>query len=75
MAAVEAVSGEVRRRAGLFPNVDLALAALTLAAGLRHDAGTAIFALGRLAGWIAHALDEYEQRPMRLRPRGRYIGP
>jgi citrate synthase len=75
LAAVDAVAAEVERRAGLFPNVDLALGALTLAAGLRPDAGVAIFALGRLVGWVAHALDEYEQRPLRLRPRGRYVGP
>lgn len=76
IAAVEAVAVEVRRRAGrLFPNVDLALAALGLAAGMRPDAGAAVFAVGRLVGWVAHALDEYEQRPLRLRPRGRYVGP
>jgi citrate synthase len=75
LAAVEAVSARVRARAGLHPNVDLALGALTLAAGLPHDAGVAVFALGRIVGWIAHALDEYEQRPLRLRPRGRYVGP
>jgi len=75
MAAVAAVSAEALRRAGIRPNVDLALAALTLAAGFPADAGVAIFAMGRLIGWIAHALDEYEQRPLRLRPRGRYVGP
>lgn len=75
IGAVEAVSDEVTRRAGIRPNVDLALAALTLAAGLRPDAGAAIFAIGRLIGWIAHAAAEYEERPMRLRPRGRYVGP
>jgi len=75
MAAVDAVSAEVLRRAGLHPNLDLALAALTLAAGLGPNAGGAVFAVGRLVGWIAHALAEYEQRPLRLRPRGRYVGP
>ncbi|AYG05252.1 citrate/2-methylcitrate synthase [Gryllotalpicola protaetiae] len=76
LAALDAVAAEVERRAGrLFPNIDLALAALALATGMRPDAGAAIFAVGRLVGWVAHALDEYEQRPMRLRPRGHYIGP
>ncbi|GAA4188624.1 citrate synthase [Gryllotalpicola kribbensis] len=75
LAAVDALCSEVGRRAGLHANVDLALAALTLSAGLRPDAGVAVFALGRLVGWVAHALDEYEQRPLRLRPRGRYVGP
>ena len=73
--AVDRLAAEVLSRTGRHPNVDLALAALTLAAGMPADAGAAIFAIGRMAGWIAHALDEYGQRPLRLRPRGRYVGP
>ncbi|MGN6206699.1 citrate/2-methylcitrate synthase [Humibacter sp.] len=73
--AVDRLAGEVLSRTGRHPNVDLALAALTIAAGMPADAGVAIFAIGRMAGWIAHALDEYGQRPLRLRPRGRYVGP
>ncbi|HVX08460.1 citrate synthase [Humibacter sp.] len=73
--AVDALTREVVSRTGRHPNVDLALAALTTAAGMPADAGAAIFAVGRMAGWIAHALDEYGQQPLRLRPRGRYVGP
>ncbi|MGA0567541.1 citrate/2-methylcitrate synthase [Rathayibacter sp. KR2-224] len=73
--AVDRLTGEVLARTGRHPNVDLALAALTTAARMPPDAGAAIFAVGRMAGWIAHALDEYAQRPLRLRPRGRYVGP
>lgn len=75
MRAVDAVADEVARRADLRPNLDLALAALTLWAGMTDDAGSVIFAVGRIAGWISHAVDEYDERPMRLRPRGRYVGP
>jgi citrate synthase len=75
MAAVDAVTEEVARRTGTRPNLDLALAALTLWAGMTEDAGAVVFAVGRIAGWISHALDEYDERPMRLRPRGRYVGP
>jgi citrate synthase len=32
------------------------------------------FAIGRTAGWIAHALEEYRDRPSRFRPSGRYAG-
>jgi len=74
-AAVDALAGDVERHAGLRPNLDLALGALALAARLPPDAGAAIFALGRTVGWIAHALDEYGHPPLRLRPRGRYVGP
>ncbi|GAB3799482.1 citrate synthase [Humibacter antri] len=75
VVAVDRLSAEVLSRTGRHPNVDLALAALTIAAGMPTDAGAAIFAIGRMAGWIAHAIDEYGQRPLRLRPRGRYVGP
>ncbi|MDW4573044.1 citrate synthase [Microbacterium sp. M3] len=75
MTAVDLVSREVGRRADLQPNLDLALAAITLWAGMPDDAGAVMFAVGRIAGWISHAIDEYDQRPMRLRPRGRYVGP
>jgi citrate synthase len=75
LAAVDAVADEVARRAGMRPNLDLALAALTLWAEMPDDAGSVIFAIGRIVGWISHAVDEYDERPMRLRPRGRYVGP
>ncbi len=73
--AFDAVAGEVWHRAGVRPNLDLALAALTLWADMSDDAGAVIFGIGRIAGWISHAVDEYDERPMRLRPRGRYVGP
>ncbi|WP_243062048.1 citrate synthase [Humibacter sp. RRB41] len=75
IAAVDRLAAEVAAHTGRHPNVDLALAALTLATGMPSNAGVAIFAVSRMAGWIAHALDEYTRRPLRLRPRGRYIGP
>ncbi|WP_109212048.1 MULTISPECIES: citrate/2-methylcitrate synthase [Microbacterium] len=75
LTAVDEVSAEVARRADTAPNLDLALGALTLWAGMPDDAGAVVFAMGRIAGWISHAVDEYDERPMRLRPRGRYTGP
>ncbi|MBD3941746.1 hypothetical protein IF188_08580 [Microbacterium sp. NEAU-LLC] len=72
---VDAVATEVARHADIRPNLDLALAALTRWGDMGEDAGSVVFAIGRMAGWIAHAIDEYGRRPMRLRPRGRYVGP
>jgi citrate synthase len=40
-----------------------------------RDAGEAIFAIARTAGWIAHAIEEYSQAPLRFRPVTRYVGP
>jgi citrate synthase len=66
---------EAARRRGLpEPNVDLALAALAHVAGMTRGAGEAIFATARTAGWIAHALEEYD-RNTPIRPRALYTGP
>jgi citrate synthase len=75
LAAVSDLRSAVHERAGLHPNIDLALAALVLAGKLRDDAGVVVFAIGRVVGWIAHIADEYGRAPMRLRPQGRYVGP
>ncbi|GGW66658.1 citrate synthase [Streptomyces caelestis] len=63
------------RHAPLHANVDLALAVLTTSCGMPPTAGETIFAVARTAGWIAHALEEYGERPLRMRPSGLYAGP
>lgn len=68
------VVGMMRTRSGVHPNVDLALAAFTLQHGMLPHAGEAIFAVARTAGWIAHALEEYEARPLRFRFSAQYAG-
>ena len=62
LAVASAVIAEARRRALPEANVDFALAALASVAGLVPGAGEAIFAVARAAGWIAHALEEYDRR-------------
>ncbi len=54
------------------PNVDLALAALTWSTGMPPDAGSTVFAVARVAGWVAHYLEELEERPLRYRARAVY---
>jgi citrate synthase len=54
-------------------NVDFALGALTYAARMPAEAATAIFAIARVAGWIAHAAEEYAEPPLRFR--GRAVRP
>jgi citrate synthase len=56
------------------PTVDLALAALAHVTAMTRGAGEAIFAIARTAGWIAHALEEYD-RNTPIRPRAIYTGP
>lgn len=56
------------------PNVDLALGSLTYLSGMPAEAGEAIFAIARTAGWLAHAMEEYEEQPLRFRPTARHLG-
>jgi citrate synthase len=74
LAVASAVTAEARRRALPDPNIEFALAVLVGAAGMIRGAGEAMFAIGRTAGWLAHALEEYE-RNIPIRPRCVYIGP
>ncbi|WP_199512479.1 citrate synthase family protein [Nucisporomicrobium flavum] len=68
------VAATMTSRAGVRPDVDFALATFTLLTGMPADAGEAIFAMARTAGWLAHAIEEYADRPSRFRPSGRYAG-
>lgn len=73
MVAVDQLIAAAARRRLPPPNVDLALAALGLVADMPPDAGEAVFATARIAGWLAHALEEYDERPLRFRPRAVYV--
>jgi len=74
LAIASAVTDEARRRALPEPNIEFALAVLVGVAEMIRGAGEAIFATGRTAGWLAHALEEYE-RNIPIRPRSVYTGP
>ena len=74
MEVVDSLLEAARRRGLPEPNVDLALAALAHVAAMTRGAGEAIFATARTAGWIAHALEEYD-RDTPIRPRAVYTGP
>lgn len=60
--------------AGKHPNIDFALVSLRRALGLPRGSALALFAVGRTAGWIAHALEQNSQASL-IRPRARYVGP
>ncbi|MGW7595282.1 citrate/2-methylcitrate synthase, partial [Streptomyces rubiginosohelvolus] len=75
LAAAREVVATTARDAPLHANVDLALAVLSVASGMSAEAGETVFAISRTAGWIAHALEEYGERPLRMRPSGLYTGP
>ncbi|MFE7095992.1 citrate synthase [Streptomyces erythrochromogenes] len=75
LAAAREVVAVMARQGGLHANVDLALAVLSVSCGMAAEAGETVFAVARTAGWIAHALEEYQERPLRMRPSGQYHGP
>ncbi len=70
------IEREMRKQRAEHPNVDFALVGLTMALGVPLGAGGAasLFLSGRLAGWIAHVLEQ-RQAGFVLRPRARYVGP
>lgn len=68
------LSGVVEDMIGERPNIDFALAALTEVHSLPAEAPLILFALGRCAGWLAHALEQVTTGHP-IRPRARYVGP
>jgi len=72
---IEAVLGILEERVDALINVDFALGGLAYAAGMGPDATEAMFAVARTAGWLAHAIEEYAEEPLRFRARAAYTGP
>ncbi|MGH0036292.1 MAG: citrate synthase family protein [Myxococcota bacterium] len=68
LALVEAMEG--RGRGGA--TIDVGLVALCSALGLRGGSAVGVFAVGRCAGWVAHAKEQYEAGYV-VRPRARYL--
>ena len=69
--AVEAFMAEEK---SLAPNVDFYSASTYYQMGIPIDTYTAIFALSRVGGWVAHVLEQYDDNRL-IRPRARYVGP
>ena len=76
--AVEAAALELLRRRKpdrpLQTNVEFYTAILLEALGFPAEAFTCVFAMGRMAGWIAHAREQILSGRL-IRPQSRYVGP
>jgi citrate synthase len=70
----ERVYDAMRARTSLPVNVDFFSAVVYDALGIPADLCTSIFAIGRVAGWCAHALEQYADNRL-IRPRANYTGP
>jgi citrate synthase len=74
LADVDELSAVALDRGLPRPDVGFALGALSHVGGFERGAAEAIFAIARAAGWIAHAIEVYED-PAPPRPRAVYVGP
>jgi citrate synthase len=72
--ALAAVVTLAREELGLEPTLDAGLVALARAHRLPEAAPFCLFALGRSAGWAAHAMEAAADARL-IRPRSRYTGP
>jgi citrate synthase len=73
-ARVAAVIERLKPGRLLPPNVEIMAALLLDAVGFPRAAFTPVFAVGRCAGWIAHALEQRQTGRM-IRPASKYVGP
>lgn len=73
LALATATAASVEAVCGKQPTIDFALAALEQGLSLPDGAALALFALGRTAGWVGHAIEQYGSNDI-IRPRARYIG-
>lgn len=64
---------EAEQRLGLRPSIEVGLVALAAALDLPERSASALWALGRSAGWIAHVIEQ-RLAGFVLRPRARYGG-
>lgn len=67
------IDDTVQAEKGLLPNVDFYSATVYYAMGIPIDLYTPIFAVSRISGWVAHALEQYANNRI-YRPRGQWVG-
>ncbi len=70
---LQSLSRVVENRLGLFPNVDLYASVVNYELGIAPSFYTSAFAVSRIAGWTAHAVEQLQGRM--IRPVASYTGP
>lgn len=70
---LDALLHAAEHTSGQRPNIDLMLAAICHLDTLPATPALVMFAAGRLAGWLAHALEQQAEGKL-IRPRARYVG-
>lgn len=69
----EAIAKAAYKHKKLLPNVDFYSASVYANLGIPDDLFVNIFAMGRIAGWSAHVIEQYENNRL-IRPRAKYTG-
>jgi citrate synthase len=57
----------VKRKIGIFPNVDFYAASVYVNLDIPDDQFINLFAMGRICGWTAHMLEQYQNNTL-IRP-------
>lgn len=70
---LEVVKRAGRELLGEYPTIDYGLVMLRRALGLPRGSALVLFAIGRTAGWMAHAIEQYATEGL-IRPRAAYVG-
>jgi citrate synthase len=73
LARIRQLIDAVKECSGREPSLDFALAAIASLYELGADAALSLFAAGRMAGWLAHALEQQDYGGL-IRPRANYAG-
>lgn len=67
------IDDTMNKEKGLMPNVDFYSATVYYSMGIPTDIYTPIFAVSRISGWCAHAMEQYANNRI-YRPRGKWAG-
>jgi citrate synthase len=73
LARIRQLADAVHDSVGRLPSLDFALATIATLYGQGADAALSLFAAGRMAGWLAHALEQQDFGGL-IRPRANYAG-
>ena len=66
------IEKQMKKKRNLWPNVDFYSAIAMDGIGIPHDIYTCIFAMGRMAGWTAHVLEQYANNRL-IRPASKFV--
>jgi len=72
-ARIESFLSAVDAETGQLPAIDFALTVTSDALALPRGSPTMLFVLGRVAGWLAHIVEQYQSEDF-IRPRARWSG-